>query len=103
MLCRSLILLLVGSVGVVAACGTLREAEAPAVKLFDCTATAFTPIAGSYERAVEIVREVQSGRVDVSSVLDAAQATAAEAATLDAALRACVADAKSDLADAGAQ
>lgn len=105
MLSRILALFLVGLVGLVAACGTLRDAEAPGRALFDCTVNAFLPLAGTYDRAVEIVADVKAKRVDVAQVLDATQATHAEAVALDVSLRECIAQAKADLAelnDAGA-
>lgn len=102
MFSRAFVLFLVGLVGVSAACATLREAEAPAVRLFECTAKAFEPVAGTYERAEEIVRDVQARRTTVSDVLDAAQATAAESVALANALKACTDEAKAALApDAG--
>jgi uncharacterized protein YdbL (DUF1318 family) len=102
MLTRAIALFLVGLVSTVLACATLREAEAPGRALFDCTVTAFLPIAGTVERAEQLVADVQSRRVDLADVLDAAQATQAEAKALDEALRACVDQAKADYADAGA-
>jgi hypothetical protein len=103
MISRAFVLFLVGVVGLAAACSSLQKAEAPGVRLFECAATAFLPIAGSYERASEVVRDVQSGRVVVQDVLDAAQATKAEATKLESDLRACVSEAKGDSApDAGA-
>lgn len=102
MLTRAFVLFLVGVVGLGAACATLQQAEAPAVRLFECTTKAFEPIAGTYERAQEIVKAVQAHSTTVSDVLDAAQATAAESVTLANALKACSDEAEAALApDAG--
>lgn len=102
---RILALFLSGLVGLVVACATLQDASTPAKAFYDCTVRAFLPVAGTYERAEEIVRQVRAKQVDVPGVLYDAKATAAEAHALDLALRACVAQGKADLdalkADAG--
>jgi hypothetical protein len=102
MLTRAFYLTLVGFVSVVLACATLREAEAPTVRLYQCTVAAFTPIAGTVERAEQLVADVQAKRVSLAEVLEAAHATQAEAKALDEAMRACIEQAKADYADAGA-
>ena len=99
---RVLWLFLVGLVSVTAACGALSAAKSPAQRFAECTANAFLPVAGTYERAVAIAADVRAKRVSVLDVLDAAQATRAEAEALDSALRACVAQAKAELASADA-
>lgn len=86
------VLCLVGGVGSFAGCSTLRSAQkavAPAAEFHACASRALEPIAGSYERAEQIVRDVQAHRTDMSEVLDAAQATVAEASKARAELEAC--------------
>jgi hypothetical protein len=103
MLYRTLVLFLVGLVGMIAACGTLGEAKAPAtLSLLDCTAKALVPLTGTYERAVEVVRDAKAKRVSIPEFLSAAHATQAELETLDAELRACLAAYPVAPADAGA-
>jgi hypothetical protein len=77
----------------------LPNVEAPARELFECTVQAFRPIAGNVPRAVEIVRDIQSGHVDVQAVLDEANATRAASEKLYADLSACARDAKAGLED----
>ncbi len=105
---RVIVLFLVGLVGFCAACATLqdvRQAQAPAERLFECTAKAFAPIAGSYERGADLVKQIQVGAITASDALDAAQATAGEAKALADALKACTDEAKAafavDAPDAG--
>lgn len=101
MFSRSFVLFLVGLVGLAFACASLREAEAPAVALSACVASALVPIAGTYERAEELARDVQAQRVSVEDALQAAHATVEESAKVYADLRACSEAFKAALADAG--
>lgn len=102
MFLRALVLFLVGLVSFAFACASLREAEAPAVVLSACVASALVPVAGTYERAEDLARDVQAQRVSVEDALLAAHATVEESAKVYADLRACSDAFKAALADAGA-
>src|SRR5688572_13134350 len=84
------------------ACASLREAEAPAVALFCCTARALQPVAGTYERARDIAEDLKAKRVNVEEILLAAHATAEVSAKVYSDLRSCEAAFKAEIADAGA-
>lgn len=89
MVSRLLTLFLVGLVSIAAACGILSEAVSPEVHRLACYAKAFEPLAGTYERAQELVEHIQSGEIDIHVAVASFDATEAELADLAKALEGC--------------
>jgi hypothetical protein len=102
MFSRLCALFLVGLVSIAAACGILSEAVSPEVQRLGCYGKAFEPLAGSYERAHEIVMQIHSGEVDIRAAIEALDATEDELADLHAALQDCRIVGESTIGGAGA-
>jgi hypothetical protein len=102
MFSRLCALFLVGMVSLAAACGILSDAVSPEVQRLGCYGKAFEPLAGSYERAHEIVMQIHSGEVDIRAAIAALDATEDELADLYAALQDCRIVGESTLGSAGA-
>lgn len=94
----------VGLVGSFAACSALKEARSPELKAGACVASALMPLAGTAERAEALAGDLRGGKYDVQAIVDATQATHAEAEALRVALERCAAEyerAKGGAAGAG--
>jgi hypothetical protein len=103
MFSRLATLFLIGLVTLFLACGILSEAVSPEVQRLACYAKAFEPLAGTYERAHEIVMQIHAGDVDIRAAIAALDASEDELADLAAAMQDCRIVGESTLSDAGVE